>query len=175
MPSLSLFHKLLGASFEELPAEIRRVHAGERSVWFNGECAIEHGRHWLANLAARIARMPPATSRCALRIEIAADTVGETWNRYFGDRPMSSRLRADRGLLVEQLGPLTIAFQLQANSQQIAWTPQWGRVLGIALPASFFAGVVARESMLDGRYYFEVQAALPMVGLVISYRGWLAN
>ena len=169
----SLFRELLGPAFERLPEAIRRVHAGQPSAWFHGGCSIERGRHWLARLSATLAGMPPATAQVALRIEIAATGSGETWSRYFGDRPLRSRLSADQGLLVERLGPLSITFQLEATEQQIRWTPRAGRVLGVCLPASFFKGVVASESMLDGRYHFDVQAALPVIGLVIHYRGWL--
>lgn len=173
MASSSLFRHLLGASFERLPAGIRQVHAGHPSLWFEGACAIERGRHWLARLSAVIAGMPPATAQVDLRIEIAADAAGETWNRHFGERLMSSRMHAVNGLLVERLGPLTIAFQLEAADQQIRWNPRAGRILGVPLPAAFFKGVVACESMIDGRYHFDVRAALPLMGLVIHYRGWL--
>jgi hypothetical protein len=45
--------------------------------------------------------------------------------------------------------------------------------LGIPLSAKWFDGVVAREFEEDGRYRFDVRAALPFVGLLVHYRGWL--
>jgi len=47
------------------------------------------------------------------------------------------------------------------------------RALGVPLPARWFAGVAARESEADGRYCFDVRAALPLAGLLVHYRGWL--
>lgn len=169
----SLFHRLLGDAFERLPVGIRSVHSGAASAWFSGRCAIVRGQGWLARLAAALAGMPAAADAVPVRIQIAADPGGETWNRYFGERLLRSRMRAHRGLLVERLGLLTIGFRLEATALQIRWLPQAGKVLGIPLPASFFKGVVASESMRDDRYQFDVRAALPVVGLVIHYRGWL--
>jgi len=173
LQSPSLFHQLLGDSFERLPAGIRSVHSGAASAWFSGRCAVVRSQGWLARLAATLARMPPAADAVPLRIQIAADAGGETWNRYFGDCLLRSRMHAHRGLLVERLGLLTIGFRLEASPQQIRWLPQSGKVLGIPLPASFFKGIEASESMRDERYEFDVRAALPVVGLVIHYRGWL--
>jgi len=168
-----LFRDLLGVAFDSLPEGIRRVHSGAASAWFGGGCAIERGTNWLGRLSATLTGMPPATPQVDVRIEIVADARGESWNRYFGGRPLRSRMSQERGLLVERLGLLTVAFRLEANATQIVWLPQAGRVLGVPLPASFFQGIVARESMLDGRYHFDVRAALPVIGLVIHYRGWL--
>jgi len=47
------------------------------------------------------------------------------------------------------------------------------RVLGIPLPAAWFAGVHAREYERDGRYRFDVVATLPLIGLLVHYHGWL--
>ena len=43
----------------------------------------------------------------------------------------------------------------------------------LPLPASLFEGVRCREFEQDGRYRFEVEARLPLVGRVIRYEGWL--
>lgn len=169
----SLFARLLGASFSELPASIREIHRGHPSIVVDGACSIERGGNWLAQLSATIAGMPPAAAEVPLRVEIVADAAGETWSRYFGDRLMCSRMRGQGNLLVERLGPLTIAFRLEADPRQIRWIPQSGRVLGIPMPASVFKGIVATEYTANDRYHFEVRAALPVMGLVIHYRGWL--
>ena len=47
------------------------------------------------------------------------------------------------------------------------------RVLGLPLPAGWFDGVHCREYEHDGRYVFQVEAALPLAGMLIRYEGWL--
>jgi hypothetical protein len=40
-------------------------------------------------------------------------------------------------------------------------------------PAACLKGIVARESVQDGRYAFLAQCAVPVVGHLVSYEGWL--
>jgi hypothetical protein len=76
-------------------------------------------------------------------------------------------------LLIEQLGPLTVEFELVPAADHLAWIARGGRVLGVRLPARFFSGIRAVESMAAQRYTFEVRAELPIMGLIVHYHGWL--
>ena len=61
-----------------------------------------------------------------------------------------------------------------AHAGAIWWRVQGVRLLGVLpLPARWFRGVRCRESEQDGRYRFQIDAALPLVGRVIRYEGWL--
>jgi hypothetical protein len=86
---------------------------------------------------------------------------------------MPSRLWARDGRLHERLGLVTFAFRLQANEGAIEWTVERVHALGLPLPPRWFDGVAARESESDDRYTFDVRATLPLVGLLVRYRGWL--
>jgi len=55
----------------------------------------------------------------------------------------------------------------------LSWRLVRVRALGLPLPSGWFAGVRAREFERDGRYHFDVAAQLPVVGLLVRYRGWL--
>jgi len=46
-------------------------------------------------------------------------------------------------------------------------------VVGVPLPLTWFRGITATETAIDGRYGFDVAAVVPIVGLLVSYRGWL--
>lgn len=168
-----LFRRLAGPAFEQLPLMIREIHTGARYASFSGACTIDRGQHWLARLIAMIAGMPSATAQVALRVEIEADEAGETWTRHFGACVLRSELQMRNGLLVERLGPMAIAFQVEAYSDMLHWLPQGGRVLGIPFPARFFKGISAVESLSNGCYGFNVRASLPLIGLIVHYRGWL--
>ncbi len=86
---------------------------------------------------------------------------------------MPSRLWDADGLLRERLGLATFDFRLDVLDGELIWRVERVRALGIPLPARFFRGVVAREFEQDGRYRFDVRAELPMLGLLVHYRGWL--
>ena len=85
---------------------------------------------------------------------------------------MRSRLREVDGLLCESMGPATFRFALRCRDGAIEWRLRSVRVLGIPVPARLF-DVAARESVLDGRYRFEVGAAIAGLGPIVAYDGTL--
>ena len=86
---------------------------------------------------------------------------------------MRSTLRASGDLLEESLGLLRFLFALSAKDGAIDWHVVGVRALGMPLPASWFSSVGARESASDGRYCFDIRAAMPLVGLLVHYHGAL--
>ena len=70
-------------------------------------------------------------------------------------------------------GLVRFGFRLRVRDGGIEWTVERVRALGVPLPARWFSGVRARESAQGERYAFDVQAALPVIGPLVHYRGWL--
>jgi hypothetical protein len=68
---------------------------------------------------------------------------------------------------------MEFGFKLNVETGEIIWRIARVRALGILpLPTSWFSGVQARESGIGGRYRFDVRAEMPVVGLLVHYRGW---
>lgn len=168
-----LFRLLIGPAFAGLPLAVRNVHQDCAETALEGRCRIDRGHGALAALFCAVSSLPKAGDDVPVRVTIRRDEGGETWAREFGGKPMVSRLRARDGLLEERLGPTTFRFALSADRERITWKVVGARVLGIPVPASMFAGVSASESTEGGRYRFEVEARLPVVGLLVRYRGAL--
>lgn len=169
----SLYQRILGADFERLPPSLRALHARAGVRRYAGEAEASRGAGWLSRLCGWIAGLPPAHTG-AIEVEIDADRHGETWIRRFGHGAMRSRLRERGGLIHERLGPMAFAFALELVDDGLIWRLRSVRALGVALPLSWFDGVHAHEFERDGRYRFDVRAALPGIGLLVHYRGWLA-
>lgn len=174
-----LYRRVLGAGFERLPASLRALHARAGAHRYAGQVQAVRGGGLLARLCGWIAGLPPAYAG-AIEVEIHADAEGETWTRRFGRAAMRSRLRERAGLIHERLGPMAFVFALEIDSQGdedgegVTWRLRSVRALGLPLPLAWFDGMRAREFERDGRYRFEVRAALPGMGLLVEYRGWLA-
>jgi hypothetical protein len=169
----SLFRRLLGEAFDTLPAPIQRVHDERTRKVLTGRCRIARGSGCLARVLARIASLPAAGDGLPVQVLIETDGQAETWSRDFAGQPMRSRLRERGACLDEVLGPLGFRFALRANERAIDWTVVRVRALGLPLPVAWFAGVSARESVVAGRYTFDVRAELPWIGLLVHYHGWL--
>ena len=117
--------------------------------------------------------MPPAGDHVPVVVTVTRNGACETWRRDFAGRGFTSRLCELDGELEERLGPTTFRFRLVVDGDAIRWEVVGARVLGIPLPLSAMAGVLARESSLEGKYCFDVSAALPLVGFIVHYRGVL--
>ena len=151
---------------------LQALHLAGGARVYRGQADIVRGTGFLARLCGWATSQPPAGDGVALEVEIAADAQGERWTRNFAGHRMRSRMWARDGLLCERLGMVTFAFALAAVDGVLVWNLRRVRALGVPLPARWF-GVRARESEGDGRYRFDVEARLPLVGLLVHYRGWL--
>ena len=167
-----IYPRLLGPAFATLPLPLRSIHARSGRCLYRGEVEVVRGRGALATLCAWTTRLPP-NGRGVIEVEIDAADTRETWTRRFGRRRMASCLWARDGLLHERLGMLRFGFKLEIEDDVIVWRVERVRALGMRLPRRWFAGVQAREFEREGRYCFDVVAALPGVGLLVGYRGWL--
>lgn len=173
----ALFPRLLGERFAGLPPTVRRLHLHPGVARYRGEAEVLRGRHPLARLFAWATHLPPSGTGPVV-VEIEAGGGRERWVRRIGGDAMPSRLWAgegtSEGLLCERLGAVQFGFALEAEAGTIVWRVARVRVFGgLPLPVRWFAGVVARESEHDGRYRFDVRAAMPVAGLLVHYRGWL--
>ena len=170
----TVFQQVLRAPFFNLPDPVRALHSIRGRGVYAGRVAIERGRHPLARLCGAVAGLPPAMSDAPLQVEFIAETKGETWRRDFGGHPMSSKLKCRNGLLVERLGPVQFRFLLHIADGAIYWNVAGVRLLVVLpLPVGLFGRVQCRERAHEGRYEFRVEAALPLVGLLVRYEGWL--
>ena len=170
----TLFQQALGAPFFKLPASVRRLHATRGTARYAGKATVERGVNPLARLCGRLAGLPRTMRDVPITVEFIADANGEAWHRDFAGIAMHSRLAFRDGLLRERIGPLQFRHALLANAGAIWWRVQAVRLLGVLpLPARWFRGVRCRESEKAGRYQFEIEATLPLVGPVIRYEGWL--
>lgn len=171
----ALFRRLLGAEiFDALPAPLQILHLREGRALWRGEVEVMRGRGLLSRFCAWVTRLPPQGTG-PIAVEIIADDGREQWTRHVAGHAMRSRLWADDGLLNERLGLVDFRFRLTCVDHDIVWSVAGVRVLGLLpLPVAWFSQVRARESAEDGRYRFEVVAALPLAGPLVHYRGWLA-
>ena len=171
-PAPSLFEHVLGAAYTDLSPRVQRLHAAPGARRYRGEVEVDSGRGRLARLFARAARLP-THYRGELFVDVRPTRDGERWTRRFGSHAMPSTLFARDGALSERLGLVRLAFALHVVAGALDWRLVAVRVLGLPLPRGWFKGVTARAFEADGRYRFDVAARLPLIGLLVHYRGWL--
>lgn len=170
-----LFPLILAAAWGGVPGPVRRLHEGKAS-YARGEARIEGDARWRARLLRKMAGLPAPTDRVALALEIRAHGAGETGLRHFGTHAMRSVLaRSTRhaGALEERLGPARLTFAFEVGGDRLHWIAREVRVLGLALPLRWFRGMRASCGEEQGRYAFDIDVDLPLVGRLVAYSGWL--
>jgi hypothetical protein len=168
-----LYRRLLGARFDELPPRVAELHdVTGVSVW-KGRSDVERGRSLACRLVATLFGLPPAGHGQPLEVTFTPDGGTELWTRRFGDAVFRSLQYERRGLLCERVGPSTFVFALVTSPDGMALKLKGVRFLGVPLPRFLAPEVATFESEREGRYHFEVEASLPLIGRIVRYEGWL--
>jgi hypothetical protein len=168
-----LYRRLLGERFERLPAQVQELHdVVDTSVW-TGRADVERGHSPLSRAVATLLRLPPAGRDLPLEVIFMPDGGTELWTRRFGDAVFRSVQYARAGLLRERVGPSTFIFALETSADGLGLKLEGMRLLGVPLPRFAWPSVYTFESERQGRYHFEVEAALPLIGRLVRYAGWL--
>lgn len=169
----SLYRQVLGEDFHLLARELQVFHSFAGRVRLFGRCTVNGPQTAIGRLMGKVFALPKTTEETGFSFELEADTVRETWRRYFPGRLMTSRIRVVAGTLVERLGPVDLHFRLKADSGQMVMLLQAITVWGIPCPKFLVPSVLAEESASPGKLHFNVAAHLPVIGLLAEYRGYL--
>ncbi|HEX2094057.1 MAG TPA: DUF4166 domain-containing protein [Longimicrobiaceae bacterium] len=176
----TLYERLAGDAWQEVPEAVRRAHAGEGPLQARGVFRIQHGRGYLARLLARLLRLPSPSAATRVQLHVTPSAHGERWERTFGSRRLVTlQHEAPGSLLGERFGPLELRFQLRPQAGVLSYLQEeaalcFGRSR-LVLPPWLAPRVSATESTTEAarRSRTVVDVSLPLLGLLIRYEGEL--
>jgi hypothetical protein len=167
-----LYRRVMGERYDSLPASVRRIHDVLRDGGASGWATVVQGESWIARLVSRVVGFPSAGEH-ELHVHFTENEGTENWTRRFSGRAFRSSLRERDGLLVERFGPLSFAFELPSDEAGLTMRMRRWWLGPIPLPNALAPRSEAIEREEHGRFRFDVPIALPGVGLVVHYCGWL--
>ncbi len=177
-PALPLHQQLLGEAYGRLPQPIREGHAVTSRLVLAGRASVERGTGVLARLAATLAGMAKPGRDVPVEVTMIRRGDREVWERRFAGKLFQSVLRlgrgSDEGLMVERFGPATFAAAQVVKNGELHFIQRRWRLFGIPMPRFLLPNGVAFEHAADGRFNFDVEIKLPVVGRVVAYKGWLS-
>lgn len=168
-----LYGRIMGADFARLPGAVRALHRVNGELAAAGTAEVIRGRNPLAWLIGRLVGFPPAGSGIPVTVWMREEGGVETWRRDFGGVAFESRLAQRGDLLVERFGPIRFAFALKREEDGLSMHFRRWWLGPLPMPRLLLPSGVAREFEQDGRFHFDVPIALPLIGLLVHYRGSL--
>ena len=169
-----LYERVMGPAFAALPRAVRAMHDVLRDGGASGRATVTRGRNPIARLAARLGGFPPAGEH-DVHVHSSERDGRERWTRNFSGSRFSSSLYEKDGLLIERFGAICFGFDLPADSSGLRMVLRRWWFGPLRMPLALAPRAPAREYEQDGRFHFDVPIALPLVGPVVHYRGWLVK
>lgn len=171
----ALFPDLLGEHWHQLATSVQDMHGDAPLVLARGAADVEGATNAPARWLRHLLGLPEPGPQQPLEVTIERRGTREIWTRRFARGQMRSVLDRATGtsLLGEQLGPITLRFELRRNGAAIDWRLRGARIFGLPLPRALLGHVLSRSSTQDGRYAFHIDTRLPFLGRLVAYRGWL--
>lgn len=172
-----LFRRVLGNAWSTLPAPVASVHEVLAEQKLAGRASVIRGRSLVARAAAALFRFPLAGDQVPVTVTMNAGDGGEYWLRNFSGRTFSSTLSAGRGawagLVRERFGIVSFGMALVVENDRLLFVMRRWSVAGIPMPLFLRPKGMTFESVVDQRFCFDVEITFPIVGHIVTYRGWL--
>ncbi len=174
MPAQSLMQQAMGESFSALHPALQHFHTLAGTHLLHGEATTLAAETPLARLLARCVGAPRVNATGPIRFALDATPQAERWTRHFPGHTMVSQLQLEGRSVVEKLGPARLAFEVCAERGTLQMRLRTMHFLGIPCPMWLRPRVLATETGSGERLHFYIEAALPFIGRMVCYRGWLA-
>ena len=167
-----VYARVLGERFAALPPLVRAIHDVHGDGGAAGEGTVTRGTNPLARLFAAIMGMPPMGTT-PLHVAFVERGGAETWTRDFGGHVFTSVLSAAKGGVTERFGPIRFGFDLPSDGEGLRMAFRRWSLFGVPLPRFLAPHIAAREWQESDRFRFEVAVAMPVIGPIVHYTGWL--
>ncbi|WP_287220668.1 DUF4166 domain-containing protein [Mesorhizobium sp.] len=121
---------------------------------------------------------PKAAPRVPVTVTFSPENGSEHWMRSFDGKCFSSIQSAgtgrDQHLLLERFGIASFALALVVDGDRLTLVPRRWSLLGIPMPGFLLPKGSSFETERDGQFCFDVEISMPLIGLIVAYRGTLS-
>lgn len=167
-----VYRRVMGEAYQALPQPVRHMHDVFGDAGAQGVATVTRGRSPLAKLVATIMRFPPEGEH-RLHVSFEEEGGSERWTRDFNGNAFVSELSQSGRHLVERFGPMRFYFDLPSDETGLTMIMRKWSVWRVPMPLLLAPKSVAREWAEGEDFWFDVPIALPLIGDVVHYRGWL--
>jgi hypothetical protein len=168
---------VLGEAYVRLPEPIQALHRFEHDATYRGRGRVTGAGNAAARLIARIVGFPVSMDDCSVEVALSRSDGVETWRRTFGTQHFRSTQEEGQGRfahqIVERFGPLAFGLAMVEDGGRLRIVLRRWSAFGCPMPLALAPRTAAFEHDADGRFNFSVDIALPLIGRLVTYEGWL--
>jgi hypothetical protein len=159
---------------------VRAFHVGAVSAAAVGTVDVSPGRSAPIRMLGRLMRLPPPAAGLPARLCIVRRPEGaaghEKWIRTFGAVRLATRLARAGDRAAERFGPVELRMRCRATRSEIWFIPDGAAIilgrLTFGLPRLVAPQACAHAwSNGDRSFDVEVSVRIPLLGVLMSYRG----
>ncbi|MCF6219743.1 MAG: DUF4166 domain-containing protein [Robiginitomaculum sp.] len=175
-PAPYLFQQVLGADFDKLPEVVRFGHEVSNTKIMHGRVDVVRGKNPLAQLAASIIGFAKTGTDRPITISMDVRGGHETWIRTIDGKAFRSTLSKGPKPyeIYERFGPIKFKMKFRIADERLHYDIVSAKMLGIPFPKFLLPKSITHEREQDGKFIFDVEIRLPLLGRLIAYKGWLA-
>jgi hypothetical protein len=168
-----LYKRLLKENYNKLPQAVYELHDLEGESHYLGKCCVQRGKNLIAKVLASFLSLPRSGEDIAIGLSFRAEEGVEHWVRHFDNQKLYSRQWEKNGFLHERLPGTTLVFTPVASANQLELCLEQVYFLGVPVIWLLRPKVIARERQEDEKFHFYVHVTIPIVGMLITYQGYL--
>ena len=173
MTAQSLYRRVLGSHFDELPEVLKRFHHGVGGGSGRGTFRVVRGDGTVRDIVAGMLRMPRAGENVPIHLEVKVNGDRERWLRHFPDRCTRTVQWADGNLLMERFGLTSFSSALVVHGSRVHYEFRRAWFAGILLPVWISPYVDGCVDAGDTGWQVSVHIFAPFLGEIVRYEGWV--
>jgi hypothetical protein len=156
---------------------LQAMHDFKDTLMAEGRAVVERGGNPVARLIAKLFGFPAAGHDMPVTVAFRLQDGREIWRREFAGRVMQSTQEEGQDrfehLVCERFGPFCFGLALVLDNGRLTLAVRRWTAFGIPMPLALAPTGDAFESADGGRFNFHVEIRLPLIGMIVRYRGWL--
>ena len=135
LPPPSLYRRLLGPRFDELPETLRRFHDAAGGGKAQGVFQVKRGRGWLRNTVASLLGFPRAGTDVPVVLDVVVAGDRERWCRDFAGKKLVSTQWEHGELLIEKFGVGSFSSRVRLDGADLVYEFCRAWLAGVPLPS----------------------------------------
>jgi hypothetical protein len=169
----SLYRRILGARFDDLPATLRRFHDADGGGRAHGTFQIVRGTGWMRNAIASLLGMLQSGADVPVRLHVATEGARERWTRDFGGHRVETVQWARGDALLEAIGPACFSCALVLDGTRLWYEFRRAWFAGIPIPRWLSPGVESYVDAGEAGWFVVVRVLAPFLSEIVRYEGWM--